>query len=204
MTSAHASKKLPKFCRGPLFLLLATALPLPASADIFSFSLAATTGSAKYEQKDSPQNFAVDIETLGLRGSFNFLELIHVDAEYTTTLDKQGFSLRGQKAVRSNAEFDNLSLWLRIGIPFPLPIVDVYAMVGSSNLDPKYSNSDIDEPSLNGGLQYGLALGLELPGLPLELMLEYVLRPAQDYDLGASKTGKAKYSSLNLGARWNF
>ena len=205
MTSAHLSKKLSRLCCGPLLLLSVAALPLSASADIFSFSLAAVTGSAQYKQKDSPQNLTLDIETLGLRGSFNFLDLVHVDAEYATNLNKQGFSVKGsRKTVRSDADFDNISLWLRIGIPVPLPIFGAYAMVGLGNLNPKYSNSAVAEPSLNQGRQYGLGLSLNLPGLPLEVLTEYVLRPSQEYDHGASETGKATYSSLNLGVRWTF
>ena len=205
MTSAHLSKKLYRLCCGPLLLLSVAALPLAASADIFSFSLAAVTGSAKYEQRDSPQNFTLDIETLGLRGSLNFLDLVHLDAEYATNLDKQGFSVRDNDAtVRSDADFDNISLWLRVGIPVPLPIIGVYAMVGLGNLDPKYSNSAVAEPSLNQGRQYGLGLSLDLPGLPLEVLMEYVLRPPHKYDQGTSKAGRAIYSSLNLGVRWNF
>ena len=197
MISARLDKK---SLSGPL-LLLATLLPLPAGADLISFSLAAVSGSAKYKQENSPQNFSVDIQTLGLRGSVNFLDLLHLDAEYATSPDRHNFSSRG---VSSNAKFDNLSLWMRVGIPFPVPVFDAYAMIGFSNLDPKYSNSAIREPSLNQGAQYGLGLALQFPALPLELILEYVLRTSQEYDLGASGAGKAEYSSLNVGARWNF
>ena len=207
MISAQASRKLHRFCCGSLFLLLVSVCPLSVSADIFSFSLAAMAGSAKYQQKNSPQNFSVDIETLGLRGSFNFLDLVHIDAEYATSLDKQDFSVRGQEGrlrIRSNAQFDNLSLWLRVGIPLPLPFLDPYVMVGFSNLDPKYSNSAVTEPSLDQGQQYGLGIDLGLPALPLELILEYVIRPAQNYDEGTPRKGRAKYSSLNLGVRWDF
>ncbi len=201
LISAHANKKLYRCCCGSLLLLLATAFPLSAGADIFSFSLAAISGSAKYEQKDSPQNFSVNIQTLSLRGSFSFLDLLHVDAKYSTTLGKQDFSTGGH---RSDAEFDNLSLWLRVGIPFPVPILNAYALVGLSNLEPEYSNSAVVEPSLNQGQMIGLGLGLDLPGLPMEIMMEYIVRPSQEYDHNSSRTGRARYSSVNFGTRWNF